>query len=82
MDKDVKKDIGFLGPIFTKPKPETTRRGTMKRKSFAEEHADMILHFPSTYSSPISLCLNYLLWEEDDKDWRGRQRIKAKKLFL
>lgn len=63
MDKDVKKDVGF-----TKRKPETTTRGTMKRKSFAEEHADIILHFPSTFASPISLCLNYLFLEEDDKD--------------
>lgn len=62
VDKEVKKGVGHLGPIFTKAKPETRTRGTMKRKSLAEEHAD-ILHFPSTSSSPISLSLSIFLWE-------------------
>lgn len=81
VDKEVKKDVGHLGPIFTKTKPETRTRGTMKRKSLAEEHAD-ILHFPSTSSSPISLSLSIFLWEEDDKEWRRRRRIKLKKFFI
>lgn len=64
MDRDVKKDVGFIGPIFTKMKPETTTRGTIKRKSFAEEHADTILHFPSASLSPISLSVSVLSSEK------------------
>lgn len=90
MDKEVKKEVGFLGPIFTQTKTETRTRGTMKRKSLAEydvieEHADMFLHFPSTSSSPIALKFSSLKRklrrkkeeeEEDKEPDQGRDFLK------
>lgn len=63
MDKDVKKDVGFI-----KRKLEMIIRGIMKRKSFVEEYVDIILYFLLIFVFFIFFCFNYFFLEEDDKD--------------